>query len=203
MFAKLFFVFYYRMRNAVLGIPDVKKTAQQLAQEASKQAFRVYRDPVFRKGVSFDTTETVEQDRMFNELVVTNLVLEILMIETLATFARGRSKEWLRAVAEAIPTEFITTLRDASVAEEFLEIWKKLIALRQDEYEQTRLDHREYFPELGEGNPWVRVTAISCLFHIRRSKNVPNDPLLPLVMTQALNIADHTRRAMQPTIFGP
>ncbi len=201
-FSQLFFLLYYRARNAVLGIPDAITAAKRLQGKASKQAFRVYRGPLFRKSVFFDALATVEQDRMFNELIVANLVLEILMMETFAKFAHDVGKEWTRAVAENIPTQFVASLRALSIVEEYMEIWRKLITLRQDEYEHMRLEHRDRFSELGEGNPWIRVVAIGCLFHIRRRKGIPNDPLLPLLIEQAIAIAQVTRRSINPVAFG-
>lgn len=192
----------YRLRNAAFGVPDSITTARRLTEKASRKAFRLYSDPIFRAGVSFDTLETTEQDRVFNELVVANLTLEILMMETFAKYATGEKKEWACTTSLEIPRQYIESLRNLSIKDEYLDIWKKLISLRQDEYEQIRLEHRGHFPELGEGNPWVRVVAVGCLFHIRRAKDVPDDPLFPLILKQAITIANLTRRSIQPIAFG-
>lgn len=198
---KLQLFLYYRFRNAILGIPEIETTARRLAQTASKRAFRVYRSHTFRKSVSFDTLETVEQDRMFNELIVGNLVLEILMMETFAKFASGNNKEWALETAGEIQKQFLASLRDLAIADEYVEMWRKLITLRQDGYEQTRLEHRDRFSELGEGNPWIQVVAVDCLFHIRRGKDISNDPLFSLLIEQAIAIASVTRRSIQPIAF--
>lgn len=198
----MFFEFFLRpIVRAVFGTSDALKTADTLAHYALRRGFRTFRDSSFRKGASFTTLAIGEQDRIFNELVVSNLVLVLLMLDTLVKLTDGRVKEFCRAVCGAIPEKFLTILRaTGGIVEENVELWRKLITLRQDEYEERRLEARSALPELGEGNPWLRVVGVGCLFHIRRGKSIVDDPLFSILITQAIAISRAVDRTIRSSI---
>ncbi|MBI4262506.1 hypothetical protein HY624_03200 [Candidatus Uhrbacteria bacterium] len=192
---------YYWLRSALFGPPDIGVLARRIADDASRRAFRLYRDKKFRQSVAFDTLTTTEQDRMFNELVASNIVLVMLMLDTFVKVADSERKENVRTMLAAVPEQFIQSLESLGIDRAYTEIWLKLLHLRRDEYEQTRLEHREHFPEFGEGNPWIHVVAVGCLFHIRRGQAIKKDPLLEPLYEQAIDIAERTRKAIESVIF--
>lgn len=176
------------------------RTANALVQYALKRGFRTFRNRSFRASVQFHTLDQVEQDRMFNELVASNLVLIMLMLDTFAKLSNRGMQEYIRQLCNAIPLRFAETLRKTGVADEHTRTWLKLLDLRRDEYEEQRLSARSSLPEFGEGNPWMRVVGVGCLFHIRRGKPDTSDPLLTLCMEDSIAVSAFTTRLITRTV---
>ena len=70
------------MMMAITGIPEFESlhqaaemTAASLVQVTAHQAFWLYQDKEFRRLANFEVLSQVEQDRIFNELVVSYTVL--------------------------------------------------------------------------------------------------------------------------------
>lgn len=181
----------------LFGAPDVTAIAAQLVDKASRTGFRMFRDARFRECIAFDTLEPMEQDRMFNELIASNLVLLMLMLDTFVNVSGNEHREYIRVLNSQIPESFTQLLGDMGIAREHIQTWLQLLNLRRDEYEQTRIDYRDKFPELGEGNPWIQVVAIGCLSHIRRGEAIKEDPLMELLLEQAINISGITRKSVE------
>lgn len=188
--------FLSKIARALFRPPDATKSADQLVRYTMRLGFRTFRDPEFRRHVEFTELSTGEQDRMFNELMASNLVLATLMTDTFAKLANRGVSDFFRAVCTEITERFSATLRGMGIAEEHACTWIKLLELRRDEYEDQRLYSRSSLPEFGEGNPWLRVVAVGCLFHIRRGKPAKDDPLFPIFIRQAVAVSECTRRVI-------
>ncbi len=186
--------FWRKVLRLIFGPPDSMQVADEMVSYAMKRGFRAFHDPAFRAHVNFTHIEMVEQDRMFNELVASNLVLMLLMTDTLRKLTTKGVQEFLGSIGTAMIEQFLKTLGEMGVSEDHVHTWRKLIELRRDEYEEDRLKARSSLPEFGEGNPWMRLVAVGCLFHIRRGAPIKDDPLLSLLVHQAADISDRTRQ---------
>jgi len=192
----VFHFFIGKLERAIFGPPGEMQVANYIVNFALKRGFRTFCNHKFRTAVHFFQLSTVEQDRMFNELVASNLVLVLLMIDTLAKLANKEARDFLRSLCNVIPAQFVKKLRENGIAEEHAQVWIKLLDLRRDEYEEQRLKARDALPEFGEGNPWLRVVTVGCLFHIRRGKPPTDDPLFILLMEESVAVSATTRRTI-------
>ena len=112
----------------------VDATAAALDQAAAGYAFELFSDKKFRRLVSFDRLSQVEQDRIFNELVVAGVVLVMLVLEAPDLRVPGEFRDYLVDVNEKIPKAHLEYLSTLGVATKHLRDWEKLIGMRYDEY---------------------------------------------------------------------
>ncbi len=158
-----------------------------MVRVVSSSAFSVFSDEHFRRMTHFEKRKQIEQDRIFNELVVTGLVLLLMMINDFLPDINPERKKFWQEVKGGIPDFFANWLKEIGVGDKFTAIWKRLICLRWDEYKKeqgairrillrsTLGDlHNEAFQDAAVR---VETAAVVGLLHITRGKAKPDDPL--------------------------
>jgi len=78
-------------------------TAAGLAQTAVGAAFQLFREKQFRRLAGFEQLSQVEQDRIFNELVVAFVVLIMLLLEAPDLRVAGESRDYLANLIKSVP----------------------------------------------------------------------------------------------------
>jgi hypothetical protein len=171
-------------------------TAAALVQAAAHYAFQLYCDKGFRRQVGFDTLDKIEQDRVFNELVVTYVVLVILILEAPDLRVPHEFRDYLILLKDKIPKAHVDNLRSLGVEGEHLRQWEKLIALRYDEYAKDRHEVRAAAMEIQSSEKPldlndlsriqmlvpVQTIAIGCHHHICRGNTKGRDELFKLTL---------------------
>jgi hypothetical protein len=140
--------------------------------------------------------DKVEQDRIFNELVVAYVVLIILLLEAPDLRVPPESQDYLRELKEKVPKAHLDHLRTLGVEDEHLRDWEKLIALRYDEYARDRHEVRSAAMEIESSEKAldlddlskiqmlvpVQTVAIGCHHHICRGETKGLDDLFRLTL---------------------
>ncbi|MFZ5365971.1 MAG: hypothetical protein ACOZBZ_01630 [Patescibacteria group bacterium] len=167
-----------------------------LVQAASNQAFKLFRDKKFREFAEFEKLDKTEQDRIFNELVVSYLVLLMLTLEAPDLHGEQELKEYFLIVKDEIPKAHLDYLKDLGIEKRYLEDWKKLIQMRYDEYSSDKLEARKAAMEIESKEKEltvegladiqlflpVQTVAIGCHHHILRGKTEGKDELFKLIL---------------------
>lgn len=164
------------------------KIAEKLVEITSHSSFSHWREPEFRRMISFDSISQTEQDRIFNELIVSALILAMMKLDDIVSDQNlaMEKKIVLSKVRDAVPEGYVNTLRGLGVERKFLRLWKKLLEIRKVEYfkdltlAKNETVAAEEFREHPEVKPaWARIEtiAIDSLHHIRRGKTNVKDPL--------------------------
>jgi len=170
-------------------------TAAGLSQAAASIAFQLFRDKKFRKLAGFGRLSQTEQDRIFNELVVANLVLVMLIFEAPDLRIADDSRNYLSGVKERIPPAYVQNLKGLGIEAKHLQDWEKLIAMRYEEYARDRHDVRAAAMELESKERSldmnslaqiqmlvpVEAVAIGCHHHICRGETKGKDELFKLI----------------------
>jgi len=157
-------------------------TAAGLAEASAHHAFGLFRDKQFRRLAAFDALSQTEQDRIFNELVVSNLVLLMLVLEAPDLRVPPEFRDHLLKVKELIPKAYVDKLGALGVEPEHQRDFTKLISLRYDEYARDRHDVRAAAMQLEAAEKTmdlddlskiqllvpVQAVAIGCHHHICR-----------------------------------
>lgn len=117
--------------------------AGSLDRAASQNAFQIYRNPKFRQLSSLESLEKIEQDRIFNELLVTNIVLLMMTLESNDLMIKEELKNYFLLIKDSLPKAHCNELAALGLEKEFLDIWDKLINLRYEEYSNNKNDVRE------------------------------------------------------------
>ena len=171
-------------------------TAAALVQAAAHYAFQLFCDKEFRRLVSFDNLNKVEQDRVFNELVVTHVVLVILILEAPDLRVPREFRDYLLLLKEKIPKAHVDNLRTLGVESEHLRDWEKLIGLRYDEYAKDRHEVRSAAMQIQSSEKPldlddlskiqmlvpVQAVAIGCHHHMCRGNTKGRDDLFKLTL---------------------
>jgi len=171
-------------------------TATALVQASAHHAFELFKDKEFRRLARFDALGQVEQDRIFNELVVAYLVLIVLVLEAPDLRVPPDMRDYLATLKEMIPKAYVDDLRTLGVESEHLRVWEKLISLRYEEYAKDRhevrsaamhLESREKPLDLDDLSRIqllvpVQATAIGCHHHVCRGNTDGRDELFKLTL---------------------
>ena len=171
-------------------------TATALVQASAHHAFELFKDKEFRRLARFDALGQVEQDRIFNELVVAYLVLIVLVLEAPDLRVPPDMRDYLATLKEMIPKAYVDDLRTLGVESEHLRVWEKLISLRYEEYAKDRHDVRSAAMHLeSREKPLdlddlsriqllvpVQATAIGCHHHVCRGNTDGRDELFKLTL---------------------
>ncbi len=171
-------------------------TAGALVQVAAHNAFQLFRDKEFRRRVGFDIISQVEQDRIFNELVVAYVVLILLLLEAPDLRIPREFRDYLRGLEEKIPKAYVDYLRTLGVEDRHLRDWEKLIRLRYDEYAKDRHEVRSAAMQIESSEKAldlddlskiqmlvpVQTVAIGCHDHVCRGETQGRDELFKLTL---------------------
>lgn len=117
-------------------------TAAGLAQAAAGSAFQLFGDKRFRRLARFEQLSQVEQDRIFNELVVASLVVIMLLLEAPDLRAAPEMQSYLAGLSKKIPGAYIDHLKTLGLHSQHLQDWDKLIAMRYEEYQRDKHEVR-------------------------------------------------------------
>ena len=171
-------------------------TAAGLVQVSAHEAFQLFRHKEFRRLVSFDIQSQIEQDRIFNELVVSYIVLLLLLLEAPDLGIPREFRDYLKDLKEKIPKGYVDYLKTLGVAAEHLRDWEKLIGLRYEEYARDRHEVRAAAMEVESSEKAlnlddlsniqmlvpVQTVAIGCHHHVCRGETRGRDELFKLTL---------------------
>lgn len=192
-------------------------TAVRLDQSASGHAFRLYSSRKFRRLVNFEQQSQVEQDRIFNELVVAFVVMTMLLLEAPDLRVPDEFKEYLALLHGRISKAHIDCLRNLGVQDEYLDDWEKLIDLRYQEYAKDRHDVRVAAMELKAADDElelkdlqkiqllvpVQSTAIGCHHHVCKDETVGRDDLFKMTLGSLSEFYVKIRVGLEGGTIGP
>jgi hypothetical protein len=171
-------------------------TGKGLVQVAAHNAFQLFRNKEFRRWANFDVLSQDEQNRIFNELVVSYLVLVILVLEAPDLRVPDEFRDYLRDLKEKIPAAHVEYLRTLGMEDGHLRDWGKLIDLRYEEYAKDRHEVRAAAMEIESAEKAldlddlekiqmllpVQTVAIGCHDHVCRGETKGRDDLFKLIL---------------------
>ena len=171
-------------------------TAAGLAQAAAGAAFQLFREKQFRRLAGFEQLSQVEQDRIFNELVVAFVVLIMLLLEAPDLRVAGEFRDYLAGLIKSVPKAHVNHLRTLGVETNHLRDWEKLMNMRYEEYARDRHDVRAAAMQIESAEKSldlddlskiqmlvpVQSVAIGCHHHICRGDTEGRDDLFKLTL---------------------
>jgi hypothetical protein len=171
-------------------------TAGALAQAAAGSAFHLFKDKQFRRFAHFEQLSQTEQDRIFNELVLASLVLIMLVLEAPDLRVSREFRDYLADLNKRVPKAYVDHLKSLGIKTSHLRDWKKLIAMRYEEYARDRHDVRAAAMQIESSQKCldlddlskiqmlvpVQAVAIGCHRHICRGKTDGRDELFKLTL---------------------
>lgn len=177
------FIYFWKYNT----LPErMEAKSRKLVLFGANRALAIFRDKEFRALAKFNQISEGEQNRIFNELTVTNLILLMLTLDQLAREAEGRErKEYLLALRQAAPQYFREFIRRINIPKNLAEIWSQLVDLRYNQYGRDFIGWRgaalndEKLADLGSDNRLMifQATVFGLYEHLTRGKIKKADPL--------------------------
>jgi len=163
------------------GSASHEEVAGEVVWHIAKTSFEKFKETDFRQKLNFDTLDQEEQDRIFNELVITGMALVYLTMEIGENLNRNEeSKKTFRGIKNNLASSYVKILRKEGTAKEFLDMWYQLLAMRCEEYRKDYRKHKELFLDPRQ-NHWVHICAIGGSDHISRGESQKVESILPQI----------------------
>lgn len=151
--------------------------------------FRVFRDARFRELASFKKLPTAEHDRIFNEIVVTDICVLLFYLGSIKSIVRPEDYHFWQDVEERVPKQYQRVLMRFGVDGGHAKLFRQLIEMRYEEYKKITKDvwktndtaKSEFHDLPGEVKHLTAATqaaAVGAADHMRRGKLEKNDPLI-------------------------
>lgn len=172
------------------------ETAAGLVQAAGGTAFQLFHNKQFRRLAGFKKLSEVEQDRIFNELVVASVVLIMLVLEAPDLRVAVKFRNYISDLNKKIPKAHLEYLKTLGVETEYLRDWEKLISMRYEEYAKDRHNVRAAAMQIESSEKGLdtddlskiqmlvplQAVAIGCHHHICRGDTEGQDDLFKLML---------------------
>ncbi|HSF58626.1 MAG TPA: hypothetical protein VLD83_11175 [Candidatus Binatia bacterium] len=171
-------------------------TAAGLSQAAAASAYELFCDKEFRQLAGFERLSQVEQDRIFNELVVAFLVLIMLLLEASDLRVPRELRNYLGGLNQRISEAYVENLRTLGVETNPLRDWEKLISMRYEEYARDKHEVRAAAMQIESTEKRldldrlsriqllvpVQAVSIGCHHHICRGNTDGQDDLFKQIL---------------------
>jgi hypothetical protein len=171
-------------------------TAADLSQAAAASAYQLFCDKQFRRMAGFERLSQVEQDRIFNELVVAFLALIMLLLEAPDLRAPRELRNYLAELNTRIPEAYVEHLKSLGVDPDHLRDWEKLISMRYEEYARDKHEVRGAAMQIESAEKTldldslskiqllvpVQAVSIGCHHHICRGNTAGRDELFKQIL---------------------
>ena len=161
----------------------IRLKSKELVGFSCEQGFDFFKHEKFRKALDFKNQKQAEQDRLFNELIVTNIVMILILLDQkIAASDPDSRRDYLRALRSQVPSHYYGFLKKIGIPADFVETWRQLTDLRHDEYARDMLDWRQVLmkkdSKLGEDNTLAifQALAFGLFRHLRRGQTEKDDP---------------------------
>ncbi len=163
------------------------------------KAFEIFKNKKFRSFLQFENKQIKEQDRIFNELTVTNIVFLMFLLEQIIHDTEEEDRqEYFRAIKENIPKYFAGFIGRLGIENGYINLWDYLINMRHEEYTASINDFRAEFlkqkdrkiSELAYDNLIMIFQAIAfgLYKHIMRGKIKRGDPFYDFLQSYLLRV---------------
>src|SRR3989344_2495702 len=170
-----------RMRMPDDGRPIIAAAGHITEEFLLPSSFDLFNDAQFRQAAKFDQLPRSEHDRIFNELIVSAMIMALFGAALAEALIEPKDYHFWRSVHDQLIKQFEYTLREFHVDSKNARLYRDLIKLRQDEYERLGknvweiwgVEEREFqnLPAIGrEIASWVNAVAIGTADHIKRGK---------------------------------
>lgn len=118
--------------------PEVAQSAQKLDEIVNLSALHLFKDKTFRNYIDYQHQSQIDRDRIFNELVVSFLILMIFALEDVMKTSTPKVQQKLVSTKDQLPTAHVSYLAQLGVEEEFQQQWYTLIEMRLEECETDK-----------------------------------------------------------------
>lgn len=147
--------------------------AKEITNKIAASSFKLFRDRKFRRLAELEKFDQTEQDRIFNEIVISGLALSILFFRTMM---EKQKDNYFYEVETELFSAYGNILKEIGAQKKDADLFKTVIKMRVDEYQKQYIKYKKHLPS-EKAVVWPFVVAIGGYDHITRGKGKPEDPL--------------------------
>jgi hypothetical protein len=149
--------------------------AQNITRLVAKRSFSFFKSRKFRKLSHLDEKDQVEQDRIFNEIVISGMVLGVLMFDTAAENRTDKGmKQYFNELSLELTNSYGNWLIELGSEKKHAELFKKLIKMRSEEYRKDYEENKKEVGSVKKTNVWLPIVSTGAFFHITRGDAKPD-----------------------------
>lgn len=163
----------------MLKAPDI--IARKITEKIASSAFKLFRDRKFRRLVELEKFDQTEQDRIFNEIVISGIALGYLFFDSLSERPEHDNDSYFSETKIELLSSYGNLLLEIGSKEEDASLFKTVIQMRIDECQKEYQKNKADLPPQKEV-VWPFVVAIAGYDHIKRGKGKPEDPLFDMFL---------------------
>ncbi len=116
---------------------STKEFANKLVRESvAIKSYSLWKDTQFRELIGFYNLTNKQQDKIFNDLQLASLLYVLLFLEDRAKKSGDLNSVVYANIGEYVFDSFLNMMRDVNLTNKQINLWKKLINLREREYKQ-------------------------------------------------------------------
>jgi len=188
-----------KIKSAIIPPKNPEELARAIIEKIANMSFGLFKNENFREMNNFNKLEITEQDRIFNEILVTGIALSILTFETLESRAKNeRIKGSYSEIQVEIASRYPNWLKELGGEENNIDLWRDLIKMRVEEYEN---DFKENEKEIKKRSdtplPYIFVTAIGGAKHISRSNKKIMDNIFKPFLKWNITLVNEILKIME------
>lgn len=154
--------------------------AKQITKDIASSAFKLFRNKKFRKYSILDSFDQTEQDRIFNEIIISAFALADLFLETILEDPKN-NQDFFGELKVELLSAYRNLLIEIGSKKEDSDLFKTVIQMRAKEYREDYQKNKKDLPA-EKAIAWPFVVAIGGYDHIKRGKGSPEDPLFPMFL---------------------
>ncbi|OGD65255.1 hypothetical protein A2215_01025 [Candidatus Berkelbacteria bacterium RIFOXYA2_FULL_43_10] len=111
--------------------PDI--VARKITEKIASSAFKLFRDKKFRRLVELEKFDQTEQDRIFNEIVISGIALGYLFFDTLSERPEYENDVYFPEIKIELLSSYGNLLKEIGSKDEDASLFKTVIKMRIDE----------------------------------------------------------------------
>ena len=178
-----------------------EQIARAITEKIANYSINLFKNDDFRRMNNFDKIDTIEQDRIFNEILVSGIAITIFIFETLGNRTNNnRVNQFYAEMKIELESSYPNWLRELGSKESDAALWKDLIKMRVDEYENDYQENRKEIQKRTKAAfAYVFVVAIGGGKHIARSKKKIMDNIFKQFLRWNTSLTDEILKILEKT----
>lgn len=179
-----------------------EQLARAITEKIANSSFVFFKDENIRSLLNFEKISVTEQDRIFNEILVSGITIAILIFATLENKTKNeRIKQFHIEMQIELTSSYPNWLKELGAEQNNADLWKELIKMRVNEYEKDYEENEKEIKKQTDAKlAFVFVVAIGGNKHICRGKKKDMNLTFKPFLRWNVNLANEILKIIETSI---
>src|SRR4030065_1543436 len=116
-----------KLKSILVPPKNPEELAKAITEKIANMSFGLFKNEDFRNMNNFKKIDITEQDRIFNEIIVSGLALAIMMFEAMENKAKSEKiKESYSEIQVELASRYPNWLKELGSKESDVDLWREL-----------------------------------------------------------------------------